>query len=69
MAWVVETWSLCGGWENTWTVDDEPQVFATQAEAQAELDEYLNDPELRDSLDADEFRIVEVSNPINGPLP
>lgn len=54
-------------WENVWHENDEPQTFATVAEAQAEIDEFLAD--IADEIargergedegySADEFRIV-----------
>ena len=58
-----------GGWQNTWLLDEEPHIFATKAEAQAELDEFLADIETEiasgerapdEGYDRDEFCIVEV---------
>lgn len=65
---------ICGGWTNTWsTTDDDgkeiPLTFATEAEAEAEIDEFLK--EIQDEVDsgerdedqgydADEFCIVEI---------
>ena len=69
----VQTWTLCDGWVNTWTVLDErgsePETISTRKEAQAALDEFLldiqseidagqRDPE--HGYDASEFRIVPV---------
>ena len=61
--------TLLQGWVNTWTdEDDKPMTFATEAEAQVALDEYLAedkadmaDGEEDYSYDPDDFRIVEVS--------
>jgi len=65
----VQEWCLCGGWINHWAIDDNPHYFNTEAEAQAELDEYLQDMQdeveagyMQDAPDASEFRIVEVQN-------
>lgn len=65
----VQEWCLCGGWTNHWTTNDEPTYFNSEAEAQAELDEYLQDMQyeveagnMEDAPDASEFRIVEVQN-------
>ena len=68
------TW--CDGWVNTSTITDDdgnvtPLVFATQADAQAELDDYMG--EINDQIasgereadhgyDPSEFRIREVRN-------
>ena len=50
----VQTWTLCDGWINTWSVSDEtgeaPETFATQKEAQAALDEFLLD--IQSEIDA-----------------
>jgi hypothetical protein len=69
----VQTWTLCDGWINTWSVSDEtgeaPETFATREEAQAALDEFLRD--IQDEIEggqrgADEgydpadFRVEEV---------
>jgi hypothetical protein len=40
---VVLTDTVCQGWVNCWSEDDKPQTFATREEAQAELDEYIQD--------------------------
>jgi hypothetical protein len=42
----IQTLTLCDGWTNTWTIhhedgSSEPERFATKAEAQAALDEFL----------------------------
>jgi hypothetical protein len=43
----VQTWTLCDGWVNTWTVSDEhgcrPETFATREAAMAALAEFLCD--------------------------
>ncbi len=68
----VQTYTICEGWVNTWTIiegdnDPVPHHFATRQEAQAELDELLNDIQQEISCgdrapdrgyDAEEFRIV-----------
>ncbi len=41
----VQTYTLCGGWINCWTVDDQPQQFETIEDAQAELDEFFEEIE------------------------
>lgn len=70
----VQQFTLCDGWVNTWFVCNEdggsgPETFATEAEAQAALDEYLADIDEEITLglrgadegcDPDEFRIVKV---------
>lgn len=73
MKYEVQHYTLCDGWVNTWleTTDDGkevPCVYATREEAQAELDEYLED--VADQIacgerdkncgyDPSEYRIVE----------
>lgn len=48
----VQTWTLCDGWINTWSISEEigdniftdlPETFATREEAQQALDEFLSD--------------------------
>lgn len=65
----VQEWCMCGGWTNHWTTNDEPTYFNTEAEAQAELDEYLLEMieeveagNMEDAPDREEFRIMEVVN-------
>lgn len=67
-----ETW--VDGWVNTYTTTDDdgneiPLVFDTHAEAQAEIDEYMDDihnqiqsgeREADEGYDPDEFRVREV---------
>lgn len=40
--WEVQTYCACGGWQNTWYEDDLPQTYATEAEAYADIDEYMD---------------------------
>lgn len=74
----VQTFTLCDGWINSWTIIEDggnntttetPETFATRAEAQAALDEFL--AEIQDEItsgqrtpdegyDPEEFRIVPV---------
>jgi len=67
MTYEVQHWTLCDGWINCWSVDDQPQLFATWGQAQAELDEFFADiaAEIKagdrapdEGYDRDEFRIV-----------
>lgn len=65
----VQIFTVCDGWVNTWTVDEVPETFATRAEAQAALDEFL--AEIQDEIEAgqrapdegydpDDFRIEAI---------
>lgn len=70
----IQTFTLCGGWTNTWFITDKdnaetPETFATEAEAQQALDEFLK--EIQDEIDAghrlpdegyspDDFRIAAI---------
>jgi hypothetical protein len=65
--YVVEHQTLCDGWINTWTVDDEPEVFDTYQDAENALDSFLNEEkkafkrgEIDNMYEADEFRITEI---------
>ena len=55
----VQTWTLCDGWINTWSITEEveeyiftevPETFATRKEAQQALDEFLAD--IQEEIDA-----------------
>jgi hypothetical protein len=68
----VQEFCLMGGWTNTWSFEDEdgetvPSFFDTEAEAQAELDWFLKEMQeavdegnMQDVPDREDFRIVEV---------
>ena len=72
MSYEVLHFTICDGWINNWAVlhedgSSEPETFATEAEAQAALDEFLAEIEEEIALgqrgedegyDPDEFRIV-----------
>lgn len=71
----VLTFTLCDGWINCWSIEDangnrRPQTFATEAEAQAEIDEIFadeaydveaGDRSLDECSSPEDFRIVPVS--------
>ena len=55
----VQTWTLCDGWINTWSISEEvgvniftdvPETFATKEDAQQALDEFLSD--IQSEIDA-----------------
>jgi len=69
----VQTFTLCDGWANCWLITDEngeqPETFKTEAEAQAEIDDFFEEVESQiankerdpeDGYDRDEYRIVEI---------
>jgi len=63
----VQHYTLCDGWINTWTVDDEPQTFETYDHADIALTCFLKEErkafkrgEIDNMYQADEFRIAEV---------
>lgn len=65
--YVVEHQTLCDGWINTWSVDDEPEVFNSYEEAKGALDWFLKEEkkafkrgEIDNMYEADEFRISEL---------
>lgn len=75
MKYEVQHYTLCDGWINTWSIEEngisKPQVFDSKEEAQKELDEFLReiteeieygerDPE--HGYDAEQFRIAEVKD-------
>ena len=76
MSYEVQTFTLCDGWVNTWRIEHhdgtvEYETFASNAEAQAALDEYLDD--LWDEItagqthpvafDTDRYRVAKVGAP------
>lgn len=73
----VQTYTLCDGWVNCWTVyeegdrDGKPQTFESEAAAQAELDGFLSDIQEQidsgerapdEGYDPEDFRVVEVAH-------
>ena len=67
--------TICGGWINCWFIDDMPQTFASRAEAQAEIDEFLDDirneilhgeREPDNGYDPEDFRIEPVTSTQKG---
>jgi hypothetical protein len=70
--YVVEHQTLCDGWINTWSVDDEPEVFNSYEEAERALDWFLKEEkkafkrgEIDNMYEADEFRITEIKEEMN----
>jgi hypothetical protein len=69
MKYEVQEFCLCGGWTNTWSSEDgTPSTFASKKDAEAELDWFLTecqeaveDGNMEDAPDREEFRIVEVA--------
>lgn len=69
--YVVEHQTLCDGWINTWTVDDEPEVFDSYESAEQALDSFLAEEkraykrgEIDNMYEADEFRISELKEAV-----
>ena len=74
MKYEVQQYTLCGGWTNTWKISDEngieqPEVFDSEEEAQAELDAFFQEVEeeiqdgeggVDEAYDRSDFRIVLV---------
>ena len=72
MKYEIQTFTLCDGWVNTWTVHhvdgtSTPETFSTEEEAQAALDEFFADiqeeidagqRETDEGYDREEFRIM-----------
>lgn len=65
--YVVEHQTLCDGWINTWSIDDEPEVFNTYQDAENALDSFLSEEkkafkrgEIDNMYEEDEFRIIEI---------
>lgn len=74
IAYEVQTFTLCDGWINTWTIihedgSTEPEIYATEAEAQAAIDEFLADIQAEidagerspdEGYDRDDYRVARV---------
>ena len=63
----VQEYCLMSGWTNTWSDDDGASTFQTKEEAEAELDWFLQEMleaveegNMTDAPDREDFRIVEV---------
>lgn len=56
-AYIVET-RMVNSWENIWTENEKPLVFATESEAQSEIDDLLS--EMPD-YSRDDYRIVQIA--------
>tara|TARA_R110000772_G_scaffold86132_2_gene180524 strand:- start:942 stop:1322 length:381 start_codon:yes stop_codon:yes gene_type:complete len=63
----VLTNTFCTGWVNLWTEGDEPHLFSTEAEAQAEIDDLIKDTEqatavgdMSEAYDCEDYRINEL---------
>ncbi len=69
----VQTYSICDGWTNSWFITDKhgsrPETFASYAEAEAEINDFLEDIQLEieagdrsaeEGFGPDEFCIVEI---------
>lgn len=76
MTYIVETYTLCDGWVNTWHIEEDgmsrPETFPTRAAAQAALDEFFGEiaEEIEigqrapdEGYDRDDFRIAKVGAP------
>ena len=71
----IQTFTLCDGWTNTWFIIDKdnsetPETFATEAEAQQALDEFLLEIQEEiatgqrlpdEGYSPDDFRIAAIS--------
>ena len=68
MAYEIQEFCLCGGWTNTWSDEnDNPTIYNTLDEAEAELDDFFADciyamdiGNTEDVPDREDFRIVEI---------
>jgi len=57
MSFIVET-RMVNTWGNVWTENEQPLIFATESEAQSEIDDLLS--EMPD-YSRDDYRIVQVA--------
>jgi len=74
MMYEVQTFTLCQGWVNCWSVEidgiSQPETFETEAEAQAAIDEFLAEIQAEiecgdraedEGYDRDDYRVVRVA--------
>jgi hypothetical protein len=68
MKYEVQEFCLCGGWTNTWSDEDGASTFQTKEQAESELDWFLQEMQeaveegnMEDVPDREDFRIVEVA--------
>lgn len=57
----VQTLTICDGWDNCWTEDDEPMTFPSEEAAQAAIDEFFDDLKtagMADDYSRDDYRIM-----------
>ena len=74
MAYEVQTYTICDGWMNCWSIEDEsggcsPMIFRTYTEALEELSDFLADQHeaftngaMEDAYDPHDYRIMEIQN-------
>ena len=70
MKYKVETFTFFQGWINCWTDEAEnPVVFDSRDEAEAELDEFLRDQEkafkcgdMAEAYSSEDFRVTKLEN-------
>ncbi len=76
----IQTFCLCGGWQNTWQVTEangqtKPETFNTHAEAMSALQEFLQDiddeiasgnREADEGYSLEEFRIIKIKPQASG---
>lgn len=72
MRYEIQHYTLCDGWINTWTVeqdngDSEPEYFDSLEDAEMALQDFLNDEHeayqqgwIESKYGSNEFRIVEI---------
>lgn len=70
--WEVQTYTLCDGWVNCWTVDGKPSTFPTRKAAQQELDDYIadvqqavDDGDMMEPVNVADQRIMRVTKGAN----
>jgi len=58
----VQTYTLCDGWTNTWTIDDKPETFECYEDAIQAIEMHIKESE-EDGMDEDrdDFRAVKLN--------
>lgn len=67
MRYEVQTRFWLNDWENCWTEDEKPWYFNTAEEAQAAIDEFIEDVkqavadgDMEEEYDPEDYRVMEV---------
>lgn len=64
---IVEEYTVCDGWTNNWTDDDNPADYDTAEAAQAAIDDFFDDlthAAMSQDYSRDDYRIVKIEREV-----